>query len=232
VNVPRFGNRWVNVNLPSQMLMGSDNNSDLFPVLSRMEGFNWEGECRYIGKDSVSAPFLLKGGTRCDIDRMHVSSGNVASPTVTLTSFLTFPNGDTRRVKMVGERGSISRASMRLESTDEETGETGPIYMVLTEVSPDTILINEVVKETGHIVMTSSLSLVNGGEEIVHVSHEIGVITGSKGGAADGTKSPMVEGHQILRLKKRVSKIEDDVEDSVDDEDDDSNGAGTSGLRP
>jgi hypothetical protein len=50
----------------------------------------------------------------------------------------------------------------------------GLIYLVVAELPPDTVLLNEVDKATGKIVMTTSLSVVNGGEELVQVSHEVG----------------------------------------------------------
>mmetsp|Transcript_25177 Transcript_25177/g.37043 ORF Transcript_25177/g.37043 Transcript_25177/m.37043 type:complete len:174 (+) Transcript_25177:248-769(+) len=157
----------------------------MFPVLSRIEGVNWEGECRYTDINLFPAPFLLRGGTRYDIDK--------ETNTVTLTSFLTFPNGKSRQVIMRGERGSLERPSMRLDPVDE----SGPIYMALTELSPDTVLLNEVDRKSGKIVLTASLSLVNEGEELVQVAHEIGKSKSSE----DGT-TPIVEGHQVWRLKK------------------------------
>lgn len=160
-------------------------NDGLFPVLKQIQGIDWEGECRYTGADLVPASFLLKGGSRYDIDGKNLN----------LTSFLTFPNGKTRRVSMSGTRGSLERASMRLDPVEEE----GPVYMVLTELAPDTLLLNEVERASGKIILTSSLSIVNGGSEIVQVSHEV------------GSGDMPIEGHQVWRLKKAVIRIEDGV---------------------
>jgi hypothetical protein len=164
----------------------SNRKDELFPVLRKIQGIDWEGECRYTGADLNPAPFLLKGGSRYDLDME-------ADNTCTLTSFLTFPNGQTRRVSMSGKRGSLDRPSMRLDPVEEE----GPIYMVLTELAPDTVLLNEVDKESGKIILTASISLVNGGTELVQVSHEV------------GDKDTPIEGHQVWRLKKATIVYDD-----------------------
>jgi len=165
---------------------------ELFPVLRKIQGIDWEGDCRYTGADLIPAPFLLKGGVRYELE----------GETCTLTSFLTFPNGKTRRVTMSGKRGPLARPSMRLDPVEEE----GPIYMVLTELAPDTILLNEVDKETSEIVMTASLNLVNGGSEIVQVSHEVGTAA-----------TTPIEGHQVWRLKKATIRYNDFAETSEDE---------------
>lgn len=178
----------------------------LFPVLGRIAGINWSGECRYVGADLRPATNLkLVGGVRYDIE----------GKTCTLSSFLTFPNGKTREVVMRGERRGLSSAGgggpesaataspVRLDSIAEGGG---PIYMVLTELEPGTVLINEVDSSNGLVVMTSSLSIVNGGTELVQVSHEVGTGTGS-GGAASG--NPAVEGHQVWRLKRAPIHFDD-----------------------
>ena len=74
-----------------------------------------------------------------------------------------------------------------LKPIDEE----GPIIMKLSEVYPDTILINEEERATGKTIMTSSVSIVQGrnGMELVGVSHEVG----------DEMKN-VIEGHQIWRM--------------------------------
>ena len=148
-----------------------------FPVLQKIKRIDWVGNCRYVsGSDLKQANFLLRGGTRYDIDNDEIS----------LTSFLTFPNGKTRQVVMKG-RSNPNRTSIRLDPTSDE----GPIYMVLSELAPDTVLIHEVEKVSGRIVMTSSLSLVGKKvvDEIVMVSHEL------------GAEIP-VEGHQVWRLTR------------------------------
>jgi len=172
--------------------------TSIFPVLRRIEGIDWEGECRYVDADLRPASGLkLFGGVRYDLDAVDA--------TCSLSSFLTFPNGRTRRVAMAGRRGT-SGPSLRLDPVEEG----GPIYMVLTELYPDTVLLNEVEGASGRVVMTASLSLVDGGRELVQVSHEVG----------DG-KTP-IEGHQVWRLRKAVPKG-----DTAEDND----GGGGSGNR-
>jgi len=168
--------------------IGSSTNAEMFPVLKKIQGIDWVGKCRYVGTDLKPASFVLRGGVRYELEK----------DVLRMTSFLTFPNGNVRQVIMEGKRRSQERASMRLDAT----GEGGPIYMVLTELAPDTILINEVEKASGKVIMTSSLSVVNGGKELVQVSHELG-----------GSKAP-VEGHQVWRLKKASWESGGDTEDN------------------
>jgi hypothetical protein len=150
-----------------------------FPVLSFISGKEWNGRCRYVNAELKLANNLkLVGGLRYDIEET----------TCTLSSFLTFPNGQTREVVMKGVKEDGPSPTLRLDSTSEDGG---PIYMLLTELSPDTVLINEVEKSSGKIIMTSSLSIVNEGKELVQVSHEVG----------DGTDAS-IEGHQVWRLKQ------------------------------
>ena len=155
--------------------------SDLFPVLSQIQGINWEGKCRYVNAELQPATNLkLTGGTRYDLEENEC----------TLTSFLAFPDGRTRQVEMKGTRlvdTSRPNVSLRLDPTVED----GPIYMVLTELLPDTVLLNEIDKESGKIIMTSSISIVNSGQELVQISHEVG----------EDNVVP-IEGHQVWRMKK------------------------------
>ena len=148
----------------------------LFPVLSQIQGVDWHGECRYVDAKMQPAPFRLRGGTRYDLQ---------VDGTCTLSSFLTFPNGQTRRVQMQGRRHAENSATLRLDPV--ESG--GPIYMHVAEVPPDTILIQEMERDTGKIVLTASLSLV--GQELVQVAHEV-----------DGDSATGMEGHQVWRLQK------------------------------
>lgn len=149
-----------------------------FPVLRRLAGADWLGDCRYVdaGLRPV-ADLVLTGGLRFDLD--------AASAACTFASFLTFPNGKTRRVEMAGFRDDAGAPTMRLDPVEE-----GPIHMILAELMPDTVLVNEVESMSGKTVMTTSLSVVNGGEELVMVSHEVG----------DGVAK--IEGHQVWRLRK------------------------------
>jgi hypothetical protein len=138
----------------------------------------------------------LFGGIRYD----------VADDVCTLSSFLTFPNDKTREVVMTGTipqpGASSSSTTLRLNAVDGN----GPIYMVLTELAPDTILINEVDSASGNIVLTASISLVTtmvAGRvvnELVQVSHEVGD-TNNSGGDGGSKNKNIIEGHQVWRLK-------------------------------
>lgn len=147
-----------------------------FPVLSKIQGIRWEGKCRYVNGSLKPVDIALTGGVSYAIEGDECK----------LISFLSFPDGRTRTVEMTGKRGSRERPSFRLDPTFEG----GPMYMVLTELAPDTVLLNEVDKASGKIVMTSSLSITDNQDEIVQVSHEIG----------DGDL--LLEGHQVWRLGK------------------------------
>jgi hypothetical protein len=180
---------------------------EIFPVLSRIHGINWEGNCRYVnGELQPQTNLLLTGGTRYDL-QLDDENNDPAKATCTLTSFLTFPDGKTRQVQMVGQRGALERPSMRLDPTEE-----GPVYMVITEVLPDTILLNEIEKESGRTILTASLSIPKEGDELIQVSHEV------------GSEDAPIEGHQIWRLKKTVDRKEDTEADTT-------NGADTDGYR-
>ena len=150
---------------------------ELFPVLSQIEGIQWEGDCRYVDGNLSPVAMPLRGGTRYDLEE---------GGKCTLTSFLVFPNGKTRQVEMQGKKEDETSTAMRLDPTAED----GPISMELTELPPDTVLINEIDRATGRIIMTSSLSIVNGGTELIQVAHEVG----------EGENT--IEGHQIWRLKQ------------------------------
>ena len=161
--------------------------NQVYPVLSRIAQINWTGSCRYVGADLVPLSKLkLTGGVRYDIN----------GTSVTLSSFLTFPDGNTREVMMRGTRNSESSSPViTLRSVEEG----GPISMHLTEVGTDTVLINEVEEATGKTILTASLSITQGskGVELVQVSHEIG----------EGKQS--IEGHQVWRLTKGPVEFND-----------------------
>ena len=46
------------------------------------------------------------------------------------------------------------------------------MYILLTEVGPNTVLINEVEKSSEKTIMASSLSIVNDRKELVQVYHQ------------------------------------------------------------
>lgn len=163
--------------------------TSIFPVLRRISGFDWEGDCRYVDANlRPVADLKLTGGLRYDVDSVNAAC--------TMSSFLTFPNGQARRVVMAGFKLANS-PTMRLESVEE-----GPIYMTVSEMYPDTVLVNEIEGVTGKVVMTTSVSIVNGGEELVMVSHEIG----------EG-RSTIIDGHQIWRLRKAKKLVDEESEE-------------------
>jgi hypothetical protein len=163
-----------------------------FPVISRLSGIEWTGACRYVGADLVPlSKMKLSGGVKYDIE----------GSTVTLSSFLTFPNGKTREMVMTGEKDINSTSpSMTLRSVEEG----GPISMKVTELEPDTLLINEVEEATGKTILTASLSIVQGPKgkmELVQVSHEVS--------DSDGSGTDVIEGHQVWRLSGGPIQFED-----------------------
>mmetsp|Transcript_30697 Transcript_30697/g.48124 ORF Transcript_30697/g.48124 Transcript_30697/m.48124 type:complete len:246 (+) Transcript_30697:59-796(+) len=158
--------------------------ASLYPVISKIAGKEWTGSCRYINAKLVHATNLkLHGGVKYEINTDNQ---------LTLSSFLTFPNGQTRQVVMQGER-THGEEAMTLNPVEND----GPIIMKLSEIAPDTILINEVEKESGKIIMTSSITVVQTmrGTELVGVSHEVG----------DGGKDA-IEGHQLWRMMDRSAQ--------------------------
>jgi hypothetical protein len=164
----------------------------VFPVVSQMQGINWEGTCRYVNSELQPQNQLkLTGGTRFDLDVAQLPKSSSESVSISITSFLVFPDGRTRQVQMKGIRSKTeSRPSTRLDPV-VEGNLPGPIYMVLTEVGPDTILLNEVERESGRIILTTTLSLVP--DELIQSSHEIGT-----------SRTMPLEGHQLWRFRKRT----------------------------
>mmetsp|Transcript_11004 Transcript_11004/g.31889 ORF Transcript_11004/g.31889 Transcript_11004/m.31889 type:complete len:260 (+) Transcript_11004:154-933(+) len=175
----------------------------MFPVLNKIAGVAWEGQCRYVNQDLFPASLDIRGGIRFDLP-----DSKDGGDTVELNSFLVFPNGNRRDVQMRGQRGSLERPSMQLDPTSSGGG---PIYTVITELTPDTILINEVDRASGRIVMTSSVSLVldpdldpNNDQtvsELVQVSHEVG-----SPATTTNKKQPMIVGHQVWRFRRVVEQ--------------------------
>jgi hypothetical protein len=101
---------------------------------------------------------------------------------------------------MQGERGS-SRTTNDDDNSLHPVDNDGPIIMKISEIIPDTILINEIEKDTGRIIMTSSISIVQtsrGGLELVGVSHEVG--------GDNNNSTETIEGHQIWRMRGPVVK--------------------------
>jgi hypothetical protein len=89
---------------------------------------------------------------------------------------------------------------MTLRSVEEG----GPISMKVTELEPDTLLINEVEEATGKTILTASLSIVQGPKgkmELVQVSHEVS--------DSDGSGTDVIEGHQVWRLSGGPIQFED-----------------------
>ncbi len=167
----------------------------VYPVVSRIANIEWTGRCRYSGADLSPINIKLVGGVRYDIVAPNEDDEN-QQHFVKLSSFLTFPNGKTREVVMQGRKDGTN--SLKLTSIEDD----GPIFMLLTEIAPDTILINEIEKNSGRTILTASLSIVekdNGEMELIQISHEVG----------DNDVSP-IEGHQIWRLyKNRAIEFDD-----------------------
>lgn len=167
----------------------------LYPVISRLAGKNYTGTCKYINQDLVHLSKLkLFGGLRWDINGREV----------TLSSYLTFPNGNTREVVMKGCRSKDEKYTPVLTMLPEQEG---PIRMLVSEVGADTILVNEVEMASGKVIMTCSTTIthgVDGKEELVQVSHEVG---------NDG-----IEGHQVWKLTelKYVEPKDEDRMGSLD----------------
>ena len=161
-----------------------------YPVISKIAGKEWTGTCRYINANLQHATKLkLHGGVKYEIS-------NDDNKKLTLSSFLTFPNGQTRQVVMQGQRNDDGEDSSGGGTMTLTPVENGPIVMKLSEIAPDTILINEVEKESGKIIMTSSITVLqtNRGTELVGVSHEVGDV---------GKDS--IEGHQLWRMMENRS---------------------------
>mmetsp|Transcript_876 Transcript_876/g.1383 ORF Transcript_876/g.1383 Transcript_876/m.1383 type:complete len:244 (+) Transcript_876:91-822(+) len=158
--------------------------STLYPVISKIAGKEWTGSCRYVNANLEHATNLkLVGGVKYEISDENK---------LTLSSFLTFPNGQTRQVVMEGERTAEESGAMTLNPVED-----GPIIMKLSEVAPDTILINEVEKESGKIIMTSSITRVQTmrGTELVGASHEVGEVG-----------KDAIEGHQLWRMMENIDQ--------------------------
>jgi hypothetical protein len=158
---------------------GGNSLIELFPVLNQIDGVNWQGSCEVVGADmrEQRRRTQLFGGMRYDLHR---------NGTCTMTSILMNQDGRTHQIKLQGTRvGKSIKRSIRLDPINEDS----PYYTVLTEVPPDTILLNEVDKATNKVIFTASVSIANP-EELIQVSHDID---------ARGMKE---EGHKIWRLKR------------------------------
>jgi len=164
----------------------------LFPVISRIAGNDWTGKCRYVnGNLNHLSNLKLTGGLRYDIN----------GTTVTLSSFLTFPNGNTREVMMQGTKDMDGKNNSTMRLSSIEKG--GPIYMMISEIERDTIIINEIEESTGKIILTASISLLDGkeGMELIQISHEVG---------DNSNESKVIEGHQVWRLYRNNPMEYDD----------------------
>jgi hypothetical protein len=147
--------------------------STLFPVISKIAGIEFTGSCRYINSKLQHATNLkLFGGVKYEIigsstqhqeQQQQQEQLQQQQLQLRLSSFLTFPNGQTRQVVMQGERSSSSRTTNDDDTTNDDVmtlhpvDNDGPIIMKISEIIPDTILINEVEKDSGRIIMTSSI---------------------------------------------------------------------------
>jgi hypothetical protein len=127
----------------------SENEEGVFPVLQHIAGGVWKGTMRYAGSSLEPAPFVLHGSTKC------LLSGR----SCTLESSVTFPNGNMRTVTMRGAQTGVAGSVFRLDPVDN----TGPIFMRLAELAPDTVLLQEFSKADERMVLTASISLVDDG---------------------------------------------------------------------
>jgi len=191
--------------------------STLFPVISKIAGTEFTGSCRYINSKLQHVTNLkLFGGVKYEIIGSTQHQEQQQQLQLRLSSFLTFPNGQTRQVVMQGERISSSSSTTN-DDDNSKVGSTnnimtlhpvdndGPIIMKISEIIPDTILINEIEKDSGRIIMTSSISIVQtsrGGLELVGVSHEVGDDNN------DNSSTETIEGHQIWRMRGSGGKGE------------------------
>jgi hypothetical protein len=163
---------------PAGLVMGAAEEK-MFPVLHRLAGGTWQGEMRYAGPSLEPAPFTLRGTTRCVLEGKCVQ----------LESSVTLPNGKTRTVVMQGKREGETGGSFRLDPLDA----AGPIYMRIAELEPDTVLVQEFNRTDGRVVLTSSISVVEGGEELVQIAHET---------ADDPAQGTPIEGIQVWRMRR------------------------------
>lgn len=154
---------------------------DLFPVLNQIDGINWQGYCSEVDANMQAFKHrpTLSGGMRYDLHR---------NGTCTMTSVLMSPDGRTHQILLQGTRvGKSNKRSIRLDPITEES----PFYTVLTEVPPETILLNEVDKATNKVIFTASVSIASE-DELVQISHEV----------EPGQNGVQDEGHKIWRLRR------------------------------
>lgn len=169
---------------------------EYFPVLSKIAGINWKGNCTYVDTNlSPISNLKLRGGVRFDV--------NATAGTVQMSSFTEFPNGKVREIIMKGQKSTTNSSGSVLDLYPVGTT-NGPIYMKITELLPDTILFHELERSTDKMILTGSLSIVQvlegeGGRrdgvgvtrtELVQISHEL---------AGGGTNDCTIQGHQVWR---------------------------------
>lgn len=160
---------------------GEETLVDLFPVLNRIDGINWQGHCSEVDANmrTMRNRPTLSGGMRYDLHR---------NGTCTMTSVLMGPDGRTHEIMLQGTRvGKSNKRSIRLDPVSEDS----PFYTVLTEVPPETILLNEVDKATNKVIFTASVTLASE-DELVQISHEV----------EPGQSGIEEEGHKIWRLRR------------------------------
>jgi len=177
-----------------------------FSIIRQIAGINWKGQCRYVKNDansnknsfSPNSAFILNGGMRLDVNETGIQ----------ITSFIEFPNGKVREVVMYGEKEKNAQQEQQHQGSIDlypvGTSSNGPIYMRITELSPDTILFHELERSTDKVVLTGSISVaqaigrgsdhdkeIGSPEELVQVSHELG----------DTNDDCVIKGHQVWRYK-------------------------------
>ncbi|KAL7449634.1 hypothetical protein ACHAWC_001678, partial [Mediolabrus comicus] len=123
--------------------------STLFPVISKIAGTEFTGSCRYINSKLLQHVTNLKlfGGVKYEIigstDRHHQRARQQQQQLqLRLSSFLTFPNGQTRQVVMQGERRSSTNDDDDTTNDDDNVmtlhpvDNDGPIIMKISQNYP------------------------------------------------------------------------------------------------
>ena len=135
-----------------------------YPVLSKLQG-DWRGSMRYAaGDDLALAPFTLSGSMCVSVN----GTGCVIESSVVL------PNGQERAVVMSAD-DAAEGGQLRF------SGE-GPIDALVTEIAPDTVLLREVERESGRVVMSVSMQMLADGE-LRQIAHEL-----AEGGGVSGVQ--------------------------------------------
>lgn len=136
-----------------------------YPVLSKLQG-DWRGSMRYAAGDELAlAPFTLTG-TMCV---------KIEGADCVIESSVVLPNGQERAVVMSADGSAQEGGQLKF------SGE-GPIDALVTEIAPDTVLLREVERESGRVVMSVSMQVLADGE-LRQIAHEL-----AEGGGVSGVQ--------------------------------------------